>query len=522
MPSFAIHPPTGGIVRTTGKQSQPPYTAYSSRNLWPLDVKNGELLTATRPPQTSITAGDYPVNMFMQLNTPAPTEFHAANGVLYKRISGVYTAVTSSVGVSTGRAVYAAPYFRQMVIANNGVPLWYDDDNAVTPLVELTATAGFVPENCRLCCNFQGSVWLGGSPTDELGPHVFTTHRFGEIQDWDFGADDELAAYVSTGEDRGLITEPLSAMVSITADQMVLGCEEEIWIASGHPRRGGRFDRASNQTGILGQNAWANTPKGFFFLSHDGLMFMARNDYANLTVTPVSKQKIPNSLLNIDYDLLNPTVCMSYSSRWNAIYLTVRDSVNPQSWMYYLETGGFTEQPIAQTPIVMYPFESLVTDDKCGVLFGGQTLKQFDRTASESITSSQIIGPVKIASSAMEADIIRQMSVLFGAGTTDDAAVVEVYVGPTGSAAIARAESQSSIYSFKTTVATIRANNRNIWCNLRGRFVAMRLAQSASTNRIVFEDATGVTERGGVNIDNGLVGPVITLPAVTDLQIDDN
>jgi hypothetical protein len=283
-----------------GKQSQPPYTCVASRNFWPVDTRTGENLTATRPPQETISgAPTGPINLFQQINVPSPTAFLAANGILYKRDNsdGSWDAITSTVGVSTGRAVFAAPYFRQLLIANNGTPLWYDND--LGTLVALTATAGFVPTDCRLTATFQGSVWLGGSPTDDLGPHVFAAHRFGEIQDWDFAADDELAAYISTGEDRGLITEPLSNMTAITSDQMVLGCEEQIWLMSGHPRRGGRFDRLSNQTGVLGQNAIASTPKGFFFLSHDGLMFVARNDYSNLVVTP-GKQK-QNSVRFIGY-----------------------------------------------------------------------------------------------------------------------------------------------------------------------------------------------------------------------------
>lgn len=522
MATFKIHPPTGGIVRKTGLQTQPPYTCVHSTNFWPLDVRDGVELTSTRPAQSSLTFPDYPINMLQQLNLPSPTAFAAANGILYKRDStGTYNAISSSVGVSTGRAVYAAPYFKQMIIANNGVPLWYDDDAGT--LVELTATAGFIPENFRLIMNFQGTVWGGGSPTDDLGPHVFYTHRFNEVQDWNFSDDDELAAYISTGEDRGIITSPLSAMVAITGDQAVLACEEEIWVMSGHPRRGGRFDRASNQTGVLGQNAWANTPKGFFFLSHDGLMFMARNDYANLTVTPVSKQKIPDALLNVDYDARDPRVCMSYSSRWNAIYLTVRDTVNPQAWMYYLETGGFYEMQIDEPPLVMFPFESLVTDDTCGVMFGGQALKQFDRTASETITASQVIGPVRISRDATEATIVRQVSVVFGRGTTDDDAEVSIFTGPTGATAIARAEAnQDGPYCFRSTVGEIRDNSRNLWVNLRGSYIALRLDQDEATDKVVFEDLVGVVERGGINIDEGLVPPVVTPPTVVNLQIDDN
>ena len=525
MPKFSIHPPTAGISRTAGFQSQPPYTCTASTNFWPIDTRDGRHLTATRPAQATVAfaPSNYPINMFAQLNIPSPTAFCAANGKLYKRSSaGVWSdaAPATAVGVSTGRPVFASPFFRQLLIANTNIPLHYDNDTGL--MVELVPTAGFVPTGCRLTMTFQGSVWIGGSLSDPLGAHVFSAHRFSDLHDWDFAADDELGAYISTGEDRGLITEPLTAMIALTADQSILGCEEEIWVMSGHPRRGGRFDRISNQTGILGQGAWCNTPKGFFFLSHDGMMGMARNDYANLTVVPVSKAKVPDSLLDIEFDAAQPTVCMSYCSRWNAIYLTVRSTTRPQSWMYFLETGGFYEQPLIENPLVMFPFESLVTDDASGVLFGGGALKRFDRTASEEITASQIIGPVKLSSSPLEANQIQNASVLFAPGTTDDNAIVSIYTGPTGASAVARAEADSATYRYQTTVGRIRKNNRAMWPQLRGHAATLKITQADSTQRIVFEDFVGNLTPAGDNFDGGLVAPTLTPPIIPDIQIEDN
>lgn len=526
--TFYIHPPLAGISRQTGKQRQAPYTCVESKNFWPVDVASGANLTATRSPQRQLAFPSYPCNMLAQLNLPSPNAFAAANGVLYKRnnTTGVYAAISSSYGITSGRAVFASPFFKQLLIANNGAPLHYDNDIEIavpgTGLQPLVATAGFVPTDCRLTMNFQSRVWLGGSPTDELGPHVFAACRADDIFDWDFGAADVEAAYISTGDNRGLITEPLTAMVAITTDQAIIGCEEEVWSLSGDPRDGGRFDRASNQTGILGQNAFAITPRGFYFLAHDGFMLLARNDYGNLAVTPVSKDKIPSSLLNIAYDPLNPTVCMAYSSRNNAVYLTVRNADNPQSWAYFLDSGGFYEQPIQENPFVMFPFESLVTEDACGVMFGGSYLGQFDRTATEAITSSQIIGPVQISSNSMEANIITQGSMILASGTNDDDATVELYTGPTGEVAVNRAKTRTDQYSYKDTVGSIRKNNRNILPTLRGASVTMRIDQTASTRRVVFEDFVGKLVQGGTNMDDGQTAPVVTPPNVPNLLIDIN
>ncbi len=522
MPRFQIHPPLGGIVRSTGQQKQQPYTCVSSSNFWPVDHRDGRPLSATRCPQAQLTPGDVPVNMFAQLNLPTPTAFKASNGVLYKRnnTTGVWAAISSSVGVSTGRAVFAAPFFRKLVIANTGTPLLYDDD--LGTLIELAPTTGFVPDDCRVTMNFQSSVWLGGSLTDELGAHTFAACRADAVLDWDFGGDDDEAAYISTGENRGLITEPLTAMAAVTEDDAIIGCQEEVWALGGHPRRGGRFRRISNQTGILGQNAYAITPRGFFFLSHDGLMSVGRGDSGNLTVTPISKAKIPAELLSIDFDIENPTVAMAYSSRWNAIWITVRSATAPQSWAYFLDGGGFYEQPLSENPFVMFPFETLVTEDTCGVLFGGSYLGQFDRTATETMTTSQIIGPVATSTNPFDANIINDMAVLFSGSTTDDDATVAVYGGPTGEAAVNRAEAQTEHYREQITVGQLRSMNRRWPMSLRCAQATLRIDQTASTDRVVFEDAVGNLIKGGQNLDSGETAPVITPPSIPLLEIDVN
>lgn len=520
MANFHIYPALGGVAKYTGKQRQAPYTCVQSRNFWPVDTRTGATLTATRPPQADITFPQYPVNMLAQLNLPSPTAFGAANGVLYKRTGeGTYSTISSSVGVTTGRAVCAAPFFKQLVIANDGTPLHYDNDTGL--LIELVATSGFVPTDCRLAMNFQSCIWLGGSPTDALGPHVFAACAADDVHNWDFSGNTVESAYVSTGDNRGLITEPLTAMLAMTEDQAIIGCEEEVWALAGHPREGGRFARISNQTGILGQNAWAMTPRGLFFMSHDGLMLIGRNDYGNLAATQISKQKIPGDLLNIAFSILNPTVCMSYSSRWNAVYITVRSATNPQSWAYFLDTGAFFEQPLRQYPYVMFPFESLVTEKRCGVWFGGESsLRQFDTDGTETITSSQIIGPVAISSNSMEANINNQGAMIFGSGTTDDNATVEIYTGPTGESAVNRALSRAaSAYKYSTTVGSVRRNNRNVYPNRRGAYEVLRLDQTASAARVVFEDYTGNLIKGGTNVDNGLVAPILTPPSAP-IEID--
>jgi hypothetical protein len=506
-----VDSPLGGLRRDTSYQNEPPYSCIDLRNFWTVDVRDGRDVLATRPAQAEYDFPDTPINMAAQLHLPSPTMFAAANGKLYKLTdedAATWLQISSAVGVTAGRPVDSAPFFKRLLIANTDDAVVYNDaDGTLVTLASIVVT-GTAPTDCRLAMTFAGAPWLSGAPDN---PHVFTCGRTGDITDWDSSQDDEGGAFESTGEFLGLITEPLTAMFAFAEDRAILGCEESTWMLTGHPRRGGRLEIVSTGTGILGQWAWTATPSGqVFFMSHNGLMQMDRTQFGTLVLSEVSKKKIPDELLGLPIDPFNPTVCVGYDSRWNALIITVRGD-RQQAWRYGLKNGSFEQMDLSEYPTIMREFGPLVSPDKSGLIMCGDSMLRFDRAAVETMDARALIGPVKISNTLNRSSRIDQAAVLIGGGSNDPDAVVRFHTGP--NAHIAALRALSDVDNYKHEVTSNVAGT--CFPQLHGTAVVLTIEQTNSSKRIIFDGAELQLSEGGITRDEGLMPPVITIPETT-------
>lgn len=515
--TLTIDPPLGGIRRDTSYQEEPPYSATDLLNFWSVDVRDGKDVLATRPALTEYSETETPINLLANLHLPSPTLFHAANGKLYKlnTTTGAWTQVATSatVGIASGRPVDAAPFFKKLLIANTDDALVYDDDANTLVTLESIVTTGTPPSDCRLSMTFAGAPWLAGAPDN---PHVFSCGRTGILTDWDTSQDDESAAFESTGEFLGLITEPLTAMFAFADDRAILGCEESLWMLTGHPRRNGRLEIVSSSSGILGQWAWTATPSGqVFYMSRDGLMQIDRTQFGTLVVSQVSKKKIPDELLGLPIDVFNPTVCVGYDSRWDAIIITVRGTTLQQAWRYGLKHGSFERMELSEYPTVMKEFQPLVSPDASGLIMAGTTMRRFDRTGSESMNTKAIIGPIKISTSLTRASRIDRATILLGGGSNDTDAAIRLHTGPNAKVATLRAQANSDNYKHEVTSGDLTNNSMVTLPQLHGTAAVLTIEQTDSTDRIIFDGSELEMSDGGINRDVGLMPPVVTTPSTT-------
>lgn len=514
MASRVIHvePPLAGVEKSGSFQRQAPFSGPEITNFWPVDVRTGRAVLATRPPLVSYGAPASPVNLLAQLNLPAPTLFAAANGKLYKLTNvdaATWSLISSTEGVTAGRPVNATPFFKRFVVANTGDAVVYNDAGGTLKKLKDIVVAGAAPTDCRLAMTFAGAVWLAG---DAANPHVFSCCRTGDVTDWDFGLTDEGAAFTSTGEFLGLITEPLTAMFAISDDSAILASEESIWQLTGHPRRGGRLELVLDSVGVLGQWAWTTTPDGrTYFMSRDGLMTIARSEFGRLLVQPVSRTKMPDELLGLPIDVFNPTVNVEHDTRWNMVFVAVRGE-REQAWAHDLTNGGFFRMELAEYPTVVREFQPLVSADASGVVFAGESALRFNRAGSESIKSSALIGPVKISPHAAIAAMIDEAAVVFGGGSTSSTAKIKFYTGPTGHVSVLRATADAKSRKYEVKSNALQVNAGRCYPKLSGSAVTVAIDQPATTNRIVFDGVELIVSESGRSRDTGQIPPTVLVP----------
>ena len=172
MPEIVIKAPTGGIVKRTDYQSQPPFTSFDSLNYWPIDVKTGRITSATRPPLTQFGTSTAQATMLSRvsgISTLGPHQSFVAalNGALFYWNGSTMVAATGTQAnaIDTTKYVSAAPMVNQLVIASGtGKPIVF---NYVTGAAEfLVDSPAGVPSGSSIAVEWKGALWLATAASE--------------------------------------------------------------------------------------------------------------------------------------------------------------------------------------------------------------------------------------------------------------------------------------------------------------------------------------------------------------------
>lgn len=506
-----IHPPQAGVVRKFGFQAQPPYSTIRSVNFLPFNAIDGRRVSATRPQMKSTgspSGASGRVNLLEAINgdsgqTPQQSFIAAENGKLY-RFTGLGSAyeevdagLTGVPLISTGRAVFAAAMLFETVIANNGDVLVYDNSTdpafntaGVKRLYTLKSvvTQGTAPQDCRVTANWQGCVWLAGS---SLTPHVLFGSRTGDIKDWDYFVDDEGGAFATSGDNEGLLGGPIVALIPQTADSMIVGCEDSMFIMRGHPRRGGIMEVLSGTVGPLGQGAWCKLPDDtLFIMTKTGVVTLESSSTA--TPTEISRQRLPDDLISLAYNLSDPVVNLAYDTRYRMVHINVRGS-DEQAWYYDIENGGFYEQKYEKAgtyPTVMLSMPSLDSENASGVLYGnneGIFRLNLD-TPVETISCTQFMGPIKISDSPTHKSKIVECNTILDVKSGLNG-FQRIWAGRDGQEVFNNADNSRKFRMHESTLEAVQRNNGVTKPAISGHAMIYEITGTVLQKPIIFESA---------------------------------
>lgn len=488
--TVAIQPPLGGISRRTAYQTQPPFSSYDSVNFWPIDAKSGRTITATRPRlQLQTTPSETPprVNMLTPINgyfagQPLQSLVINCNDSLYWYTGTTYQAATGTKAgaVDQDRAIYAATFIAKTYIpVETTAMIVFDYDTGAAELI--VASAGTAPVDTRMCVVWQGGLWAAGSLL--LGPHILFASRTGNATDWDYtvARDDIGGAFFTGGEDEGQLTGAITALIPQTAETMIVSTIDGLMGLRGHPRRGGVFEPLSKEQTVLGQGAWCKTPDDVvYFLSKQGMFSIA--PAAGSIPLALSREKVPRELVGLTYDYENPTVSMEYDSLWDMIYITVRDNNQNQAWMFDPRTSGFHRMILSGYPWVMYEHIPFQTESASGVLMGRYDgIWRFDQFGDqeEEMSSSIVIGPIKITENANEFAKLVSLHFVFGRNTPSSDAVGSITVCGGVDAQDAVSKLMNGEAQYTCSIESLKTNNGMLYPHVGGSAVVIAISQSA-------------------------------------------
>ena len=377
-----IHFPLGGVNRRFAVQNQAQaggYTTPLALNVWP-DAQGRERggsrpgigrsfvgpegLGMNASPITMINgvtfipgaegAGDG-IATTLVASTATPTGTEPNLFWCDPSLSSTFAAVDGNPIFSPNQLLQSAEHLERLYIADHDdteqgstlsfFPKIFDPETDLVTTWSDEVTAGDLPLGCPLICLWRDRILLGGgaiTPNDVMGS------KQGDPLNWDFSDTLTSGAFALSATSAGAIGDRLTCMSTHADNCVMLGCSDSMWLMMGDPKFGGQVKNLSNRVGVLDRNAFCVSPDGLFlFLSRDGLYACAAGCKSLEAPERVSREKLPQELLNIDVSIEDSgnAVSMVYDLYHGGIYIfvTPRDpgSDGAVHWFYHWGTKSF-------------------------------------------------------------------------------------------------------------------------------------------------------------------------------------
>lgn len=236
----------------------------------------------------------------------------ASGGKWYTYGSGGFTEVLDEDGAAvtykTATNYVASASGQGVVFYTDGHRYYYYDPAKNAMYRWRSKSQGSIPPRCRLIEFWRNRIVLARS---DDAPGAWHMSRYGDAYDWDqFPATPDVAAAVSaTTSKAGRCPDSINAIVPMTDDALLFGCDSSIWRVSGDPGSGGVLDLVSDEIGMSWGRPWCKDAEGrvWFFGSKGGLFMMDGSGMRDMSLGRVRKR-----LQNIDLSVYYVRLAYNY------------------------------------------------------------------------------------------------------------------------------------------------------------------------------------------------------------------
>jgi hypothetical protein len=307
---------------------------------------------------------------------------------------------TTTIVLKTLAATPAAPTGEADETAYRIVPGIKIYDSTADTIALMVATAGTAPYGCRIVKLYRDRLVFSGDPNNP--GDVFLSKQGDPLgYSYSLAADGVQAAFAFDSGGLGRLGAPVTAIIPVFDDLMMVAGEGECSVLRGDPAVGGTFDHLSRRVGVLSFDAWAPTDDDqIYFLSIDGLYRVNRTELGGL-VEPrrVSPDRIPDELREIDTDTRH--VFLEYDPEYLGIWIraTSLSSGDSEVWWYDLRLEGFFRDKYAEDHDA---FCGVIDDLPNRLVIGCRDgyVRKYSRAAVDddgtSFTSYAEIGPIRL------------------------------------------------------------------------------------------------------------------------------
>lgn len=383
-------------------------------------------------------------------------------------------------------------------------------DLATEQFETYTVSAGTPPTNPTIAVAWRGRLVLSG---DRNEPQNIWASEVNDPTDWNISVTPptETMAWVANTGNLGRVGPPVHALIPVSDDILVVGCEQSMFVIRGDLASNGSIDNLTENTGIVGQNAWCRAADGsIYFVGGNGFYKMAPDGSEPVEI---SRDIYPQFFQGFDRSQMFVT-CVYDPSRYGIwIFLAPldEDDAPAVSLFYDAILGGFwpiefTNEPLIGPLSAVFwdGFESTLRYPTLGGYDGRLSALTFaNRHDSDGVTNVEIesylfVGPLSISS--VDDAIFTRLDITGGeVKTGDDAGVWNVnwtvYGGPT--AYDVTEGFASAPYSSAGNIAAAGRFNTE-YPRVRGGWFSLKFDNGVTGNYWSLEDVVGFFLPGGV------------------------
>lgn len=277
--------------------------------------------------------------------------------------------------------------------------------NLATPIFEaFVESAGTAPDEATIAVAWRGRLVLSGEDSD---PQNIFASRVSDPLDWDYGQDDAGSAWAANLADAGRVGEPVLALIPMSDDLLVVGCEQSMWVIHGDPGDGGSIDKLTDSAGIHGPNAWCRGPNGDLYWVGTRGFYRCAADGSN--IDNLSRTSYPQFFAAIQGERQHVNLIFDSRKFGVWVYVTPENPLSAPLTSIYLDANFHGLWPIRFTnipevgPLAAVFWDGLDTDRQYPLLGGydGIIYRQSDVGANDkgslAIDSYVTIGPLSLS-----------------------------------------------------------------------------------------------------------------------------
>jgi hypothetical protein len=317
------------------------------------------------------------------------------NGKAYVGDTTSTTQCTGSVTIDDTNAIPQIAGSRGYAYIADGTQYCKRVDLSTKTVSNLSASAGTAPQYCQLACFWRDRLILA-APVDS--PQNFFASAQGTHDDFDYSEEGEGAPFAGNAALGAFIGDPLTALMPMTDDYMLLGSDSSLWRVTGDPTSGGTINLVSNSIGVAGARAWCQDPNGaIYFVGNGGFYRVGGEGEA----VPLSRGILDGVFANINRATTIVQCVWDRDNQGCMIFMTSKATGASTHYWWDSRTGGFFPMiyPDNHGPMSVLVYDGDAPNDRA-ILLGarnGYVQKIDDAALSDdgtAISSICSIGPI--------------------------------------------------------------------------------------------------------------------------------